>query len=708
MKFFYRKSSFIMTMVLTFAIFGIAAAQFEVQSESLITGEYMNAVAANNRLYTANGHGFKIFDISGNTPVLQGSLATNGVCYDCAFLNNFLYVADGSNGFLVALVAVPTNPQIMGRASNLNGPARAVAIGNLRAFVAMEGEGIALVNVSAPANPTVMHQLDTPGRAVDIAFANDYVYVSDMTSVKSYSVTGDQFTLVDTETPHTGSFYGLAVVGNTLYVTSGTGGVEMFSLSNGQMTYITSTVTSFAVGVAQFGSNLAVSLLQNGIMVMNPTGAALGIFTGVADDVVGVTTFGNNIYALEGYSGFEVIDASVPSSMSVVGDYTILGGPRAVVVRGDYAYIADHEGGLVVMDVTTPSSPQQVAQVEIAGWTYDVVIAGNTAFVCEFFSGVYAIDITIPASPSVIGTYEITADGSRALATNGSSYLILVHYTNGIYKLNITNPASIQLLGVTTTDGEPRDVDLNVGINHAYVADYDGGADIYNVSGNTPTLVSSYATTYCRAVGYRDRTLFAGSQTGQMDIIDITTPASPTLIADYMAVGDINGIEVSPDIPVVFLCAWDRGIEAVDVATLNNPRQALTFDTHGLGKACFYTHADSTLYVADTYSFYIFSVPTEVIPRPGDGAPSTFELTQNFPNPFNPATNLIFSLEKSGYASLVVYDVTGREVARLVDGFQPAGSYQAIFDASHLSSGVYYARLIANGNTQTRKMLLLK
>ena len=88
--------------------------------------------------------------------------------------------------------------------------------------------------------------------------------------------------------------------------------------------------------------------------------------------------------------------------------------------------------------------------------------------------------------------------------------------------------------------------------------------------------------------------------------------------------------------------------------------------------------------------------------------PESYTLFQNYPNPFNPETNLSFDLPQSGNVSLIIYDIQGREVARLIDSFQSAGIYQRTFDASELSSGVYFACLKAEGFSQTRKLLLIK
>lgn len=90
------------------------------------------------------------------------------------------------------------------------------------------------------------------------------------------------------------------------------------------------------------------------------------------------------------------------------------------------------------------------------------------------------------------------------------------------------------------------------------------------------------------------------------------------------------------------------------------------------------------------------------------GVVTEFKLSQNYPNPFNPTTTIYFSLSKSGNISLKVYDALGKEVTTLVDGYKTAQSYQVEFDASSLSSGVYFYTLNTDNFTQTRKMVLMK
>ena len=85
-----------------------------------------------------------------------------------------------------------------------------------------------------------------------------------------------------------------------------------------------------------------------------------------------------------------------------------------------------------------------------------------------------------------------------------------------------------------------------------------------------------------------------------------------------------------------------------------------------------------------------------------------FSLGQNFPNPFNPNTKINFTLPKAEYAYLRVYDILGREVSVLYNGYKKPGNYQIEFDGSNLASGVYFFTLISGDYRDTKKMLLIK
>ena len=88
--------------------------------------------------------------------------------------------------------------------------------------------------------------------------------------------------------------------------------------------------------------------------------------------------------------------------------------------------------------------------------------------------------------------------------------------------------------------------------------------------------------------------------------------------------------------------------------------------------------------------------------------PNSYMLYQNYPNPFNPVTKIRYGLPKNGNAKLTVYDELGKEVAVLAKGYRQANTYEAVFDATNLPSGVYYYKLESDGYSDTKKMVIIK
>jgi len=88
--------------------------------------------------------------------------------------------------------------------------------------------------------------------------------------------------------------------------------------------------------------------------------------------------------------------------------------------------------------------------------------------------------------------------------------------------------------------------------------------------------------------------------------------------------------------------------------------------------------------------------------------PETFSISQNYPNPFNPSTKITYSIPKSSQVLIKVYDILGNEVATLKNERMQEGRYEITFDASALSSGVYFYRISANEFVDTKKMILMK
>ncbi len=94
------------------------------------------------------------------------------------------------------------------------------------------------------------------------------------------------------------------------------------------------------------------------------------------------------------------------------------------------------------------------------------------------------------------------------------------------------------------------------------------------------------------------------------------------------------------------------------------------------------------------------------------GLPTAYAISQNYPNPFNPSTRIDFELPFDSKVSIILYDISGREAAKIVNEQLTAGYHSVQFNGANLSSGMYFYRINADGNRQnfvsTKKMVLLK
>jgi hypothetical protein len=102
------------------------------------------------------------------------------------------------------------------------------------------------------------------------------------------------------------------------------------------------------------------------------------------------------------------------------------------------------------------------------------------------------------------------------------------------------------------------------------------------------------------------------------------------------------------------------------------------------------------------------AIPTDIREEPEPETPMACGLLQNYPNPFNATTRLSYMLPDPGPASIHIYNLLGQHVDTVFEGEQQAGRHSLIWDAGHLPSGVYFARLEAEEYSQSIKMVLLK
>lgn len=189
--------------------------------------------------------------------------------------------------------------------------------------------------------------------------------------------------------------------------------------------------------------------------------------------------------------------------------------------------------------------------------------------------------------------------------------------------------------------------------------------------------------------------------TGSFSNRTLTQPTDVNLTSPYA----FYGASGTNALPGVNWYVPQAGSAALTGADFTNPNLAGFTTTTYVG--AFGTSDNWTAGWSNFNPLNYTAVPN-AISQISDLVPNTFKLNQNYPNPFNPATTINFSIPKNGFVTLRIFDVTGREVANLVNQNLIAGEYKYDFNAANLNSGVYFYTLKGENFSETKKMMLIK
>ena len=224
----------------------------------------------------------------------------------------------------------------------------------------------------------------------------------------------------------------------------------------------------------------------------------------------------------------------------------------------------------------------------------------------------------------------------------------------------------------------------------------------------TTRLVKSQDVTVLDNIHINDWALYAGVEFGANDY----PIRNDSLIITASCVTSGSAVEV-------WLDSLDTGtkIAVCDIGNTGSLNNFKTF-TAGLSTTVSGTH-DVYLKFTGTDAGKLFQLrwfyfsdtafsQTSMEELPSNDMPRTFYLGQNYPNPFNPATTIRFSIPKTSFVTLRLFDVLGKQVDELVSEQMKAGEYRIQWNAENFSSGVYYYRLKAGDFTDTKKTVLLK
>lgn len=275
--------------------------------------------------------------------------------------------------------------------------------------------------------------------------------------------------------------------------------------------------------------------------------------------------------------------------------------------------------------------------------------------------------------------------------------------------------ASNQLFDVYFYDGKNREFSSGIIIGNGiiYTADLDENGGLTFTSLGTPVPVGQYND--MKIVYNNDEEMIEyymnGNLLAQNSYLGGFTPGDIRILHRNSVAGthiNVDDIEIKQlNTPY----SWLSLSETAEVTYEGESTSfELNFDTHGMEAG---TYETTMKIMSNDPANPVIEVPVtltvnDAVSNEAELMPNRVSLHQNFPNPFNPTTNIQFELSESSEVTLQVFDITGRRVATLVNGKQPAGQQTVQFDASALASGVYIYKLTTPNQTINRQMVLIK
>ncbi len=341
--------------------------------------------------------------------------------------------------------------------------------------------------------------------------------------------------------------------------------------------------------VSQIGGRIATVAVEghfayvgNGprLIIFDITDPSQPILVGQASPEQGtITTIavqGSNVYVGSGHR-LCILDVSTPASPIQTGCAQLANAVMDVAIADNYAYVAITSAGLHIIDVSTPDAPIEVGAYTqyVSTGFIGVAVAGNHAYYADGDAGLRVIDVSQPSAPIEVGYYDPPdAFGFVAydvVAAGNYAYIVgkEVGWDGplGFFVFDVSTPGNLVRLDFMPLPDYPHNVAM-------------AGSQLYVASGSqlqiidattpmTPTLLGVYeSTSWASSVAITGSVAYVAAY-GSLQTVDVTLPASPTLMSSaYRALGAIQSVAVQS--PHAYVCA-DGGLHTLDISAPDSP-----------------------------------------------------------------------------------------------------------------------------------------
>jgi len=397
--------------------------------------------------------------------------------------------------------------------------------------------------------------------------------------------------------------------------------------------------------------------------------------------------------------GMRVLDVSDPANPVETGYLDQTYGIEAVAIAGHYCYTGDLRS-LHVFNIANPSQAQKVASLPLEGQLKGIQVVDTLAYMTGYKFSI--LNVSNPASPKILGEYRYN-NSFTELAVD-VDYAYAIETEQRVASIDIKNPSHPILRKRYYLPAQH--LCLSDGI--LFVSDSEDTLHIYRASpqGDLTELTPYAFSSAIYGVGAGGGYCYVTTSKNGVRILDVRNPENVTEVAC-----DISGTYTTVLIEGQFCFLAKTLYNGIDIYNVYNPAAPILVGTskdgHQFGD---FALDGKMLYTAAHNRVAVYNCAPALL----DVAPSTpsiptqLQLDPAYPNPFNSSTVIPFALPRSGSARLTLFDLNGRQAAKLADGVLSSGRHEASLNAGALAAGVYIIRLEAGDGVRYGKVVLVR
>lgn len=647
--------------------------------------------------YVPNGSRLDIVDLSNpSDPTLSGSLELGSDLQRLETGGHRLYVTLESAELRVLDVSNPLEPVIASPGVPL--AEYALALAASAQLVCVSGaSGVTLVDAAGPGGPAVVATIDMPV-VHSMALAGDRLYTLTQKSLQSATV----WDVSDASAPvllgalNVFTTPGCAVAGERLYATAGGEGIAVIDVADPANPVLRGHV----------------DLAENGPGVS----AARG-------DIVYATRYDGDLFA------FEMEALVEPAPLGRLSDPPGAPAWGAVVRAGPMAVATAGSEGLKIVNLSDPAAPVLSGRIDTPGSCSDLALVPHHGVVADGPSGVQIVDLFGPGAPAIVGHLP-TAGPATVVATHGRYAYVAVtqDYTAGLLAVDLANPAAPAVVDSLFIPGGV--LDMAIVRDRAFLISMNSGLTVVDISDPAAmTRTFAYWTlrgTAIAAEGGKVYVIRPGQEwhgsPGEFLSIDVSSPSTPVLRGmAWFPYRTPGSLAVRGAFAYVGCPAATPSLFIVDVRDPAAPLPIMALAPGGWQQPAALVRGiavagDLVLTTAGGSWSGLELYPASCsgvtgVPWSGAVASPAAATLRAFPNPGRGDFSIRLTSSRAGFAAAAIFDAAGRRVRRLHEGGVSAGSHDWRWDSRddagrRLEGGVYFLRVIVEGETMVEKVIL--